>query len=149
MKVRGEALRVVLFAYGVGHLVTAVTFLFWPEHFLVGTGDVPPWPFSILQFGSWPPLHQGFMNIVAVYDVAVAVALFMAAANPARHTGIVVFAIVLWVLHGAAHAYHIVWGSSPGEYWGAVAELWLGAALLLVLFPRRSGLAEIGAPHVG
>lgn len=137
VKVRLEALRAVLFAYGVGHLVTATLFLFWPAYFLLGTGAEPPWPLSFFQFGVWPPLHQGFMNIVAVYDVAVAFALFLAAADPRRHHGILLFAIVLWALHGGAHAYHIVWGDSPGHYWGAVIELWVGAALLAILYPRR------------
>ena len=130
------ALRVILVVYAVGHLVTATLFLAWPAYFLEGAEPAPPWPISQLQFGSWPPTHEGFMAVLALYDVAVAVALLLAAWNPVRHAGIVVFAIILWVLHGSAHGALILWGDSPSEYWGAVAELWVGAALLLVLFPR-------------
>jgi hypothetical protein len=128
-------LRAVLFAYGVGHLITATMFVLWPDYFLVGRGDRPPWPFSIFQFGVWPPVHQGFLNVLAMYDIAVAFALFVAAANPVKHRGILMFASVLWVLHGGAHAYHILWGNSPDAYWWTVVELYLGVGLLAALYP--------------
>lgn len=130
-----EVLRAVLFAYGVGHLATTTMFLVWPDYFLTGRGDVPPWPLSILQFGVWPPTHVGFMNVLAVYDLSVAVALFVAAWNPLRHTGLLVFFGVLWLGHGAVHGYHILWGDSPSVYWWTTVELWVGVALLAVLYP--------------
>jgi hypothetical protein len=143
---RRAALRAVLVAYALGHVVTATMFLVWPSYFLEGTGARPPWPLSLLQFGSWPPTHAGFLVILGMYDLAVAFALLLAASNPARHAGIVVFAIVLWTLHGGAHGAMILWGDSPAEYWGAVAELWIGVVLLSVLFPRdrRAAAAESG-----
>jgi hypothetical protein len=133
-----EGLRAVLFGFAVGHLVTATLFLFWPAYFLTGAGATPPWPLSMFQFGVWPPVHEGFMNVIAVYDVAVAFALLLAAWSPERHRGLISFAIVLWILHGGVHAYHILWGTSPGGFWGTVGALWLGALALLVLYPRRS-----------
>ncbi len=135
---RVEALRVVLLVYAVGHLLTTVQFLFWPGYFLKGDPPVPPWPLTLFQFGSWPPLHQGFMNVIAVYDLAVAAALLWAMRNPARERGVLFFAVVLWVAHGAMHAYHIIWGTSPGEYWVATIELWVGAVLIAALWPRES-----------
>lgn len=128
----------MLVGYGVGHLVTAAMFWGWPEYFLLGTGPVPPWPLSALQFGSWPPLHQGFLQAVGGYDVAVAVALFVAAANPRRHRGILVFAVTLFAVHGGVHAYHILWGASPEIYWWSVGQLWVGAAAIGLLWPRRA-----------
>lgn len=138
-----QGLRLVLVAYALGHLVTATLFIGWPSYFLTGRGPVPPWPFRLFQFGTWPPVHQGFMNVLAVYDVAVAVALVVAATAPLRHWGILVFVSVLWVLHGGAHAYHIVWGSSPTDYWSTVAELWAGVVLVVALWAaaRRSEAA--------
>lgn len=133
---RREVLRAVLFGYAVGHLVTATLFLFWPTYFLTGAGSPPPWPLSVFQFGVWPPVHEGFMNVVAAYDVAVAFALLLAAWSPERHRGLIWFAIVLWALHGGVHAYHILWGTSPGGFWGTVVVLWAGALLLGVLLPR-------------
>lgn len=138
MDLRLEALRVVLLIYAIGHLLTTVQFMFWPGYFLTGAPPEPPWPLTIYQFGNWPPLHQGFMNVVAVYDLAVAAALVWAMRDPAANKGILFFAIVLWVGHGAAHAYHILWGTSPDHYWLATVELWLGALLLGVLWPRGS-----------
>lgn len=129
-----ESLRAVLFAYGVGHLATAAMFLGWPEYFLVGSGGEPPWPLSALQFGTWPPVHTGFMNVIAAYDVAVAVALFTAAWDPVRHAGILPFVLVLFVAHGAAHGWHVLFGSSPDVYWVTTAELWVGAALVAGLY---------------
>lgn len=128
--VRLELLRGVLVAYGVGHLVTTALFFGWPRYFLEGTGPRPPWPLSVVQFGSWPPTHEGFLNVLAAYDLAVAAALFLAATKPLRHTGIIAFAVILWLLHGGVHAYHVVWGTSPRIYMWSVVELWLGAALL-------------------
>lgn len=139
MSRRLEALRAVLFAYAVGHFITATLFIGWPSYFTEGRGPRPFWPFSVFQFGSWPPTHQGFMNVIAAYDLAVGIALLWAMRDPLRNTGILLFAIVLWVLHGAVHAYHIIWGSSPGQYWLTVGELWLGAILLVVLWPRAGG----------
>jgi hypothetical protein len=136
---RLQVLRLVLAVYGIGHLVAATEFVFWPGWFIDRSGPSPPWPFSLAQFGAWPPLHQGFMNVIAMYDVAVAFALLLAAWNPAGNTGIIAFACVLWTLHGGAHAYHIVWGSSPSGYWPTVAELWGGVVLLVILYPRRAG----------
>lgn len=140
--VRLAVLRFVLVIYALGHLTTAALFLVWPAYFLEGKGPVPPWPASLVQFGAWPPTHPGFMAVLAVYDIAVAAALLLAAWQPLRHAGIIVFAIVLWVLHGAAHGALIVWSDSPSRYWWVVAELWIGAALLLVLFPRRTAPQE-------
>ncbi|HVL82077.1 MAG TPA: hypothetical protein VM840_10865 [Actinomycetota bacterium] len=144
-ELRTEALRIVLLVYAVGHLVTTVQFLFWPGYFLTGDPPVPPWPLTAFQFGDWPPLHQGFMNVIAVYDLAVAAALVYAMRDPAANRGILFFAIVLWVLHGGVHAYHILWGDSPAHYWVATVELWLGAVLLGVLWPRSIG-ARAGQP---
>lgn len=143
---RLEALRVVLFGYGVGHLVTTTLFLGWPDYFLTGGGPAPPWPLSVFQFGVWPPTHEGFMNVLAVYDLAVATALFIAAWNPRRHTGILAFAMVLFSGHGAMHAYHILWGTSPRIYWWTVGELWAGAALVGVLYPRAARAAAPTTP---
>lgn len=139
--VRTDLLRAVLVVYAAGHLVTATLFVAWPGYFIDATGPAPPWPFTLAYFGAWPPLHQGFMNVLASYDVAVAVALLIAARDPRRHTGVIAFAIVLWTLHGAVHAYHILFGSSPAGYWWAVAELWAGA-VLLVLLARPAGRRE-------
>lgn len=139
-------LRLVLVLYALGHLTTATIFLFWPAYFLEGAGPVPPWPASLLQFGTWGPTHQGFMAVLAIYDIAVAVALLIAASNPLRHVGVVVFALVLWTLHGAAHAALILWKDSPPSYVWVVAELWIGVALLLYLFPRDVALPPAHAP---
>lgn len=135
---RQRALRLVLAVYAAGHIFTAVLFTAWPGWFVDGSGPRAVFPFTLVsEFGAWPPLHQGFMNVIAAYDLAVAVALVVAARRPARHTGILLFVTVLWVLHGAVHAYHIVWGTSPGGYWPTVAELWLGAALVAILWPKQ------------
>lgn len=140
------ALRLVLVLYAIGHLTTATIFLFWPAYFLDNTGPVPPWPASLIQFGTWSPPHQGFMAVLAIYDIAVAVALLLAAANPLRRVGVVLFALVLWTLLGAAHAVLILWKDVPPSYVWVVAELWVGVALLLYLFPRDVALPTAHAP---
>lgn len=140
VRIRLTLLRLVLVGYGAGHLSTAALFIGWPRYFVEGRGPRPVWPLYLFQFGAWPPTHVGFMNVLAVYDVAVAVALFLCAYDPIAHYGILAFAVVLWALHGGAHAYHIIFGSSPASYWSTVAELWLGAALLVALYPRQAFL---------
>lgn len=139
---RLEGLRAVLFGYGVGHLATTTLFLGWPRYFLTGEGSAPPWPLSIFQFGFWPPTHVGFMNVLAVYDLAVATALFIAAWDPKRHTGILAFLTVLFLGHGGMHAYHILWGTSPTVYWWTTVELWAGVALIWGLYPRTRKTKE-------
>lgn len=143
---RLEGLRAVLFGYGVGHLATTTLFLGWPRYFLTGEGSAPPWPLSIFQFGSWPPTHVGFMNVLAVYDLAVATALFIAAWNPRRHKGILAFLTVLFLGHGAVHAAHILWGTSPAVYWWTTAELWVGVALIWLLYPRDTKERDLRSP---
>ena len=135
---RTEALRLVLFVYAFGHLLTTVQFLFWPGYFLTGDPPIPPWPLTAFQFGDWPPLHAGFMNVIAVYDLAVAAALIWTIRDPAANKGVLFFAIVLFVAHGGVHAYHILWGTSPAHYWAATVQLWVGAALIGALWPRTA-----------
>jgi predicted anti-sigma-YlaC factor YlaD len=80
----------------------------------------------------------GRLGLRTSNTVRVAVALLLAAWNPLHHAGIAVFAIILWVLHSSAHEALILGGVSPGQYQGAVAESWVGAALLLAFYPRAA-----------
>jgi hypothetical protein len=145
---RSLALRAVLILYAIGHLTTSALFTFWPRYFIEQRGPRPPAPLSLVHgFGAWPPLHTGFMNVLAAYDLAVAFALLLAALDPVRNAGILWFLIVLWTVHGATHAAHILWGTSPPGYWSSVAELWLGAVLLLALRPGRPPTPLRGQGH--
>lgn len=129
-------LRVVLVGFAAGHLTTAAIFTFWPGWFINAAGARPPWPVALIQFGAWPPLHTGFMHVLAAYDTAVAFALLLAARRPREHRGIIAFAIALWSLHAFTHAEHIVLGTSPVAYWVPVGVLASGAILLAALWPR-------------
>jgi len=142
-------LRLVLAFYAVAHLMSSALFLFWPRYAVLGSGPRPPFPLSVLQFGSWPPFHQGFMNVIGAYDLAIAVAFVIAATNPVKHSGLVSFFLVLLAVHGGVHAAQIIWGDSPSGQWLEVAQLWAGFTFLAALFPRpasaRGGVKDADA----
>ena len=120
---RMKALRLLLAAAALGHLTVALSFWFIPET-------------AIDEILAWGP-PSGWTSVLGAYDLAVAFALVMAFRDPVANAGIGRFVAVLLVLHGATHAYYIVWGDAPDRHWFVVAYLVAAGMLFWWLTPQR------------
>lgn len=122
-ELRMTALKVLLAAAALGHLVVGLSFWFIPET-------------AIDEILAWGP-PSGWTSILGAYDLAVAFALVMALRDPVGNAAIIRFVAVLLALHAGTHAYYIVWGDAPDRHWFVVAYLLAAAVLFAWLTPRR------------
>ncbi len=120
-EMRMKALKLLLAAAAIGHVVVAFSFWFFPEA-------------AIDEILAWGP-PSGWTSILGAYDLAVAFALLLALRDPIANVGIISFVSVLLVLHGLTHAYYIVWGDAPDRHWFVVAYLVAAGILLWWLSP--------------
>lgn len=120
---RMGALKVLLAAAALGHVIVGLSFWFFPET-------------AIDEILAWGP-PSGWTSILGAYDLAVAFALVMALRDPIGNAAIIRFVAALLVLHGATHAYYIVWGDAPDRHWFVVAYLVAAGVLFWWLTPQR------------
>jgi hypothetical protein len=118
-----KALKVLLAAAAIGHLVVGLSFWFFPE-------------WAIDEVLAWGP-PSGWTSVLGAYDLAVAFGLVLAFRDPAGNTGLIKFVAVLLALHSATHAYYIVWGDAPQRHWFVVAYLLAAGLLFWWLAPAR------------
>ena len=122
------ALRVILALAALGHLIVGLSFWFFPDR-------------AIDEILAWGP-PSGWTSILGAYDLAVAFALFIAFRDPVGNRGIISFVAVLLALHGATHAYYIVWGDAPDRHWFVVSYLLAAAVVLWWLRPSERRASE-------
>lgn len=120
--VRITLLRAVLAVTALGHLVTGLSFWFFPR-------------LAIDEVLAWGD-PSGWTAILGAYDVAVAYAMWLAFRDPEGNPGLLRFAAVLLALHAGTHAYFNLWGGAPSRLWIPTAILLAGSVLLVVLAPR-------------
>jgi hypothetical protein len=120
--------RLLLWFFGVAHLLFGIAGLVFPRWFY---GAVPP----------WPPLHVGQIQIAGVFDLALAALFLGAAANPPRYLPVVVPAgVVAECGHGLVRIGHVVAGDNPPDDLVAPSVmLAFGLYLLAVGVRLRSG----------
>jgi hypothetical protein len=107
---------------GVGHLLFGVVGLALPRWFYA---TVPP----------WPPLHVGQIQIAGVFDLALATAFLVAAADVDRFAPLMlpVGVVAEWG-HAAVRVGHIVAGDNPAADWqGPLTMIVFGAVCLAAL----------------
>ena len=121
---RSRALQVALVVTGLTALLLYPLMHFWPSG----------WAWS-------PGQHEYELMMVGIY-ATLGVFLLIAARNPAAHTSLIWFTVWSSVVHGGIMAIQALLDSSEhGHLVGDVPALFLAAAALAVLTPRRGALA--------
>ena len=111
---RDSSLRLLFAVWGVAHLAFGIAGAAFPRWFF---GAVPP----------WPPLHVGQIQIAGIFDLAMATAFLMAAADVARYAPLMIaVGIVAEWGHALVRIGHIVAGDDPPADlgWGRPSSCW-------------------------
>src|SRR4051812_29529722 len=107
------------------------------------------WPLTVLWPSGWAWHSEGrseYLEMILGIYATLGVFLIIAARDPLRHISLIWFAVWSSIVHGGIMAgQSLMKPQHVGHLWGDVAALFLIAAVLAALTPRRSQLAA-GAP---
>ena len=112
--------------------------------FIVGV-----WPLTVVWPSGWAWHGEGrseYLEMILGIYATLGVFLLMAARNPLQNTSLIWFTVWSSIVHGGVMAMQSL--SKPqhiGHLWGDVPALFLIAAVLAVLTPRRSRSVAAGS----
>jgi hypothetical protein len=127
---RLRALRIALLVVGFLAIFSGAFLLLWPSGF------------------RWHPYHPYYEQMIVGIYFTLGVFLVRAAKDPLQHLSLIWFAVWSSVVHGAIMAAQALSGAEyQGHFMGDVPFLFIVAAVLGVLTPRRPAGAEGAVSH--
>ena len=122
---RLKLLRITLILLGSVCLLLGPLMLFWPSGW------------------RWIPFQPHYEQMMVGIYFTLGVFLIRASANPLEHLSLIWFAVWSSVVHGGIMALQSLSGTEHHPHlWADVPALFIGAAALGYLTPRRSGIAS-------
>lgn len=108
--------------------------------FIVGlalTGRLYPAGFA------WEPRHPEYEQMIGVIYATLGVFLILAARNPVEHLSLIWFTVWSSITHGGLMAVQAMVNEDHAHFLGDILALFIVAAVLAALTPRRAALAGL------